>query len=129
MPPEINLYVEPISSDSGISLGAAYIGYHKELPMRYAKKPLMPIDNIYFGQQLQYEEKYENERPATPSDVAKLIADGNIVAMAQGRSENGPRALGNRSILYDPRDPNGKDKVKTRKLETICWHSHARICT
>ncbi len=115
LPPEINLYVEPISSDSGVSLGAAYIGYNKEMPMRFAKKPLMPIDNIYFGQQLQYEEKYENERPATPSDVAKLIADGNIVAMAQGRSENGPRALGNRSILYDPRDPNGKDKVNTVK--------------
>ena len=91
--------------------------------MRFAKKPLMPIDNIYFGQQLKYEEKYENERPATPSDVAKLIADGNIVAMAQGRSENGPRALGNRSILYDPRDPNGKDKVNTVKREN--WRPFA----
>ena len=50
LPPEINLYVEPISSDSGVSLGAAYIGYNKEMPMRFAKKPLMPIDNIYFGQ-------------------------------------------------------------------------------
>jgi carbamoyltransferase len=51
----------------------------------------------------------------TPSDVAKLIADKNIVALFQGRSEAGHRALGNRSILYDPRDPNGKDHVNIVK--------------
>jgi carbamoyltransferase len=41
--------------------------------------------------------------------------DKNIVAVFQGRSEAGPRALGNRSILYDPRDPNGKDHVNRIK--------------
>ena len=39
----------------------------------------------------------------------------NIVALYQGRSEAGPRALGNRSILYDPTDPNGKDHVNVVK--------------
>lgn len=43
--------------------------------------------------------------------VAKLIADGNIVAWIQGRAEFGPRALGNRSILADPRDAGMKDKI------------------
>lgn len=47
--------------------------------------------------------------------VAKLIADRNIVTLFQGRSEGGPRALGNRSILYDPTDPNGKDFVNRVK--------------
>ena len=50
--------------------------------------------------------------------VAAIIADKNIVAIYQGQSEAGPRALGNRSILYDPRDPDGKDfvnKVKHRE--------------
>jgi len=51
----------------------------------------------------------------TPLDVAKLIANKNIVALFQGRSEAGYRALGNRSILYDPRDPNGKDHVNNIK--------------
>jgi carbamoyltransferase len=51
----------------------------------------------------------------TPLDVAKLIADKNIVALFQGRSEAGYRALGNRSILYDPRDSNGKDHVNNIK--------------
>ena len=44
-----------------------------------------------------------------------LITDRNIVTVFQGRSENGPRALGNRSILYDPTDPNGKDHVNIVK--------------
>lgn len=48
-------------------------------------------------------------------DVAKIIADKNIVALFQGQSEAGHRALGNRSILYDPRDPNGKDYVNIVK--------------
>lgn len=52
------------------------------------------------------------------ADVAKLLVDKKIVAIFQGRSESGPRALGNRSMLYTPLDPNGKDhvnKVKRRE--------------
>ena len=65
-------------------------------------------------------DKYESTRvfEATNKDVIDLITNKNIVAVFQGRSEAGPRALGNRSILYDPRDPDGKDfvnKVKRRE--------------
>jgi len=50
--------------------------------------------------------------------VASLISDKNIVAIYQGRSEAGPRALGNRSFLYDPRDKFAKDFVnKVKKRE------------
>lgn len=45
------------------------------------------------------------------SDVARLLVDKKIVALFQGRSESGPRALGNRSMLYTPTDVNGKDRV------------------
>ena len=45
------------------------------------------------------------------NDVAQLLADRKIVALFQGKSESGPRALGNRSMLYTPTDPNGKDFV------------------
>ena len=51
----------------------------------------------------------------TDAEVAQLIKDRNIVSIFHGRSEAGPRALGNRSILYDPTDPNGKDFVNTVK--------------
>lgn len=51
--------------------------------------------------------------------VAEIIANRNIVAIYQGQCEAGPRALGNRSLLYDPRDPDGKNfvnKVKQREF-------------
>lgn len=51
----------------------------------------------------------------TYKEVAQIIADKNIVSLFQGQSEAGHRALGNRSILYDPRDPNGKNHVNTIK--------------
>ena len=50
-----------------------------------------------------------------PADVAELLACKNIVALFQGRSEAGPRALGNRSILFDPRAADGKDIVNRVK--------------
>lgn len=49
------------------------------------------------------------------SQVADLLANRKIVALFQGRSESGPRALGNRSMLYTPTDPNGKDHVNKVK--------------
>jgi len=52
---------------------------------------------------------------ATNEDIVELITNRNIVTVFQGRSENGPRALGNRSILYDPTDPNGKDFINSVK--------------
>ena len=52
------------------------------------------------------------------SEVVKNIIDGKIVAIFQGGSEWGPRALGNRSILFDPRNPDAKDIVnKVKKRE------------
>lgn len=51
----------------------------------------------------------------TYSDIIDIIMEQNIVAIFQGRSEAGPRALGNRSILFDPRNPEGRDIVNTVK--------------
>jgi len=50
-----------------------------------------------------------------PQSVAKLICENNIVTIYQGGSEVGPRALGNRSILFDPRVPDGKEIVNVVK--------------
>ena len=52
---------------------------------------------------------------ATYKDVVKLLREKNIVTMFQGRSENGPRALGNRSVLFDPTFKDGKDFVNEVK--------------
>ena len=61
---------------------------------------------------------YKRQAETSYKEIAELIKDGNIVAIFQGRSENGPRALGNRSILFNPTIKNGKDivnKVKGRE--------------
>jgi len=118
----INLFVEPVSNDAGTAIGAALLQYHRVTEDSKVKPALK---NLYTGPTHMYTvdqivdiaDKYGADRvfEATDDDVVELITNKNIVAMFQGRSEAGPRALGNRSILYDPRDPDGKDHVNTIK--------------
>ena len=121
--PDIEIYHEPIAHDGGTSIGAArycWFEYSKNqhiekqtsiyLGPKYSKKKLLKTIKSYKNMFKQYKVNY--------FDIAKLISERNIVTIFQGRSEAGPRALGNRSILYDPTDPNGKDfvnKVKNRE--------------
>ena len=110
LPKDINLYVEPVSDDSGVSMGGAMQVSDMSIDCK--------VDNLYLGTQLKYDYKlleHEFESDISAKEVAKLLVDGNIVAIAQGRSEIGPRALGNRSILFDPRVKNGKDIVNQVK--------------
>ena len=74
----------------------------------------MTIDSLYLGPEYDLSPHIEGETVNT-MQVAKLLEQQKIVAVFQGRSEAGPRALGNRSILYDPRDPNGKDRINQVK--------------
>ena len=115
LPSDINIYIEPISSDAGNAIGAAKFLYYQLTN----SKEVLEQKNIYYGPKYNYsKDTIKNEKyieNVKPSDVAKLISEKNIVAIYQGRSEAGPRALGNRSILYDPRDPNGKDHVNIVK--------------
>lgn len=115
LPPEFNIFVEPISGDDGIALGNAFMA--NDLTNHKNQK----LTTLYLGGQIKYEYSLnddESESPSTPKEIAQLISEGNCVAIAQGRSESGPRALGNRSILFDPRDKDGKDKVnKIKKRE------------
>ena len=89
-------------------------------------------DDVYLGTEysesdiLTALDKFRNDVVAIKSDnitksVAGLIADGKVVGWFQGRMEFGPRALGNRSILADPRDPNMKDKIneKVKRRESF----------
>ena len=117
----INLYVEPMSNDCGTAYGAALLWHHYKNP---DSKKRDKITNLYSGIQYNHSQteikkmtkKFGGEvLDATDKDVIDLILDRNIVSLFQGRSESGPRALGNRSILYDPTDPNGKDHVNTVK--------------
>lgn len=112
--PGIKFYVEPNSSDAGTSIGVARWLWHHLT----GDKTKRPLDTLYLGTDANYDRDLlngEKEYAVTPRQVAELIAEKNVVALYQGKSESGPRALGNRSILYDPRDPKGRDVVNTIK--------------
>lgn len=116
--PDLNIYVEPLSNDAGVAIGAAKLIHYEETQ----STEVSPLKSLYLGNADNYSllDAFLNQTNMTatkvePSDVAQLLADGNIVALFQGAAEAGPRALGNRSILFDPRDPDGKAKINTVK--------------
>lgn len=110
------IFVPPFPDDSGCALGAAFY-VHNQLEGR--KKNYFLKSNYlgpgYTDQEIhkiliQYKIKYEKSKNIT-RDAAKFIKDGKIIGWFQGNLEFGDRALGNRSILADPRDFKMKDKV------------------
>tara|TARA_R110000822_G_scaffold2192_4_gene10693 strand:+ start:262 stop:1980 length:1719 start_codon:yes stop_codon:yes gene_type:complete len=122
--PDVDFYFEPVANDAGTAIGAALLRWHDHSKNNIKSKKQT---SIYLGPKysnkkilkkiLKFKNMF-NTYKITPEQVAKLISERNIVTIFQGRSEAGPRALGNRSILYDPTDPNGKDfvnKVKNRE--------------
>lgn len=112
LPTGVRLYVDPVAHDAGISVGAARYLWHEKT----GDKTIRPLTSLYLGYEPElYVPKGVDSIKASYSDVADLIASGNIVALYQGKAEAGPRALGNRSILFDPRHPDGKAIVNTVK--------------
>jgi carbamoyltransferase len=112
--PEVEaLYVYPASDDGGTPIGAAILGY-LQLCKERGKEPTLDLPkSMYLG--LSHSEPEMEaacrasglpyRRMADPADeVGGLVAEGNIVARFDGQEEVGPRALGNRTILADPRD-------------------------
>jgi carbamoyltransferase len=95
------IWIMPNPGDAGSSLGAAAALYGKHVEWK----------DPYLGYDLGG--KYPIQKI-----VDGILKDG-IVAVATGRAEYGPRALGNRSILADPRDPNIKDKVNLIKQREL----------
>lgn len=113
-----DIFISSCPDDSGTSLGAALYAYNHIL----GKKNREEQTHNYYGPQFSNEEiKNTLEKYKIPYTfvenieeyTAKLIADGRITGWFQGRMEFGQRALGNRSILADPRDPDMKGKVNS----------------
>ncbi|MCL5090404.1 MAG: hypothetical protein M1514_00150 [Patescibacteria group bacterium] len=109
----------PSATDESTAIGAAYFGYQK---LCHEKKQLfnpLPLPNLYLGCQFSESEietalekggikkKYQVEKITRPEKkIAKLLAQGKIIARFCGPMEFGARALGNRSILASPKDPS-----------------------
>jgi carbamoyltransferase len=114
------MFVQPAAGDDGTALGAAlYLQRHRE-PTSVRQKMSVPLwgpeyDDTKIHQVLQARYDCTNivfrSFEELTMEVAKRLSDGQIVGWFQGRMEFGPRALGSRSILADPRDPNMRNRI------------------
>jgi carbamoyltransferase len=107
--PEVNFYFEPTADDTGISIGSAMM-LHKRLTGEWPE----PLANNFY-QYYDYDEELNIGQKANLQKVVKLLTEGKSVAIFEGNPEAGPRALGHRSILFDPRNPDTKDIVNRIK--------------
>ena len=114
-------YVFSAPADDGNAVGAALLAYHEDHPEpkpRYLQTPYLG-STIQPGalehlQQFGGLDIVELTHGEAAQKAAECLAEGEIIAWVQGRAEFGPRALGNRSILADPRSPNIKDEINRR---------------
>lgn len=111
------VYISSMPDDSGVSVGAGLYLYYCILgnENKYFEKEHNYFGPSFTNEQIKkvldkYKIKYK-ELKDTEKVAAKLVSEGNIIGWFQGRMEFGQRALGNRSIIADPRDPKMKDKV------------------
>jgi carbamoyltransferase len=120
------VFVQPAAGDAGLSIGAAFYVWHQKL-----KKPRsFVMEHSYWGPEFSRDEvrkaigasritqdgysvaEYGEEELS--DRAAAIVAGGKILGWFQGRAEWGPRALGNRSIVADPRHPDMKEILNRR---------------
>lgn len=116
-----DIYIQPAAGDAGTALGAAYYVYHQVLgnSRKYVMQHAYTgpgysneqIESVLQANSLSYEMLDEGKLIERASHI---IANGDVLGWFQGRMEWGPRALGNRSILADPRRDNMRDILNAR---------------
>ena len=123
-----NVFVPPVPYDGGLSIGACQYHWHSVLgnDRDYDNHHVSP----YLGQEYSKEDvetaiekKIDllDRSECSLEECAQLLAENNIVSVFQGRSESGRRALGNRSILANPANPNMKDLIN-KKVKHRQWY-------
>ncbi|NKB60709.1 MAG: nodulation protein [Gammaproteobacteria bacterium] len=114
-----NLFIQPASHDAGCALGSALYLSKKFQP----EIPIQKVTNVYWGAEAGGEStvlrilnrwskvvRFKRLQD-TEKEAAELLSKGEVLGWVQGRSEFGPRALGNRSILADPRPAENKARI------------------
>jgi carbamoyltransferase len=121
------VYIQPAAGDNGTALGAAYYVWNQTLGnprgfamnhgywgTAYPEADVTGLVAVREDEEWEYSwERYASEEE-TCRATAQLIADGNVVGWYQGRMEWGSRALGNRSIVADPRRAGMRDLINTK---------------
>jgi carbamoyltransferase len=124
------IFVQPAASDDGVALGAALAPYLEN----GGKLPNKAMRHAYLGPEFNDEDvenalhtyKLRYTRLSDPAKAAaQILSQGKIIGWFQGRMEFGPRALGGRSILADPRDPEMNTKVNNAVKFREWWRPFA----
>lgn len=130
MPEVTNLFVGPNPTDESNSIGVCYYITNKQFNQ---KKNLPPMENSYFGPSYKSEDalaairergilsKYTIKRNIDNKYIAERLAEGKTIGVCRGRMEFGARALGNRSILANPSDPNIVRKINNQIKYRDFW--------
>ena len=120
-----SIFVQPASSDNGISIGAAIL-----MSLESGVKEFKKLEHCYFGpeydnttiEKILIESKIQYKKVGNPTSLAaKDLNEGLLIGWFQGRSEFGARSLGNRSILANPMFPNMKDKLNLEVKHRENW--------
>lgn len=122
-----DIWIQPAAGDAGGSIGAALAGWHigrgknRDHPMgddsmkgAYLGPEFSNHDILRVIRKYDTRFKHYTDYDILCGDVAALLAEGNVVGWFQGKMEFGPRALGNRSILGDPRNPEMQKKLNLK---------------
>jgi len=118
---EKTIHISPACGDDGLCLGAALFAYNlikdADKKMEYSVSDVSFTGAEYSESDIENRLKDKSEKvewkKAANADVARLLADGAVVGRFNGSSEFGPRALGNRSILANPKTPGIKDRLNS----------------
>ena len=120
-----NLFIQPAAGDDGGSLGAALFAYYSLLENQRNPEETV-LKNVYLGdehsegaikkflEENKINYKYFEGEEEFLDEIIKHISNQEVIGWFQGRFEWGPRALGNRSIIADPRNPEMKDIVNKK---------------
>ncbi|KAF0226938.1 MAG: hypothetical protein FD175_2914 [Beijerinckiaceae bacterium] len=120
-----NIWIQPAAGDAGGAVGAAYAAWHTEFGKPRAVNPRDAMKGSYLGPEYSDAEIAEKLSAAgadfemldevdVTTRTAAALADGKAVGWMQGRMEFGPRALGGRSILGDPRSPKMQKQLNLK---------------
>jgi carbamoyltransferase len=129
-----DVFINPAASDTGIPLGAALYGHHAIMGRPRLGSAISPYVGPLYGTDAVSEAlalvggRCRIERDGALEKAADLLAADRIVAHFHGRSETGPRALGNRSILMSPLKAEHKDVLNARVKHREAFRPFAPAC-
>ena len=133
--PGVEIFVSPAPSDESVAVGAAYAVAEEQIKKLKGEptKIIAPWRDSYLGPDVNQEEikklfrnkkvarKFKIIRKPPSRMIAKFLSEGKIIGLCVGRSEFGPRALGNRSILADPRNRDVIKKINNSVKSRDFW--------